>query len=95
MTWVLQWIGPNLEVLQLASDQVTVELNSTTDNPLLDPEGQTIHHGGNFQACSPAKAMESARLALQQFGKLSFSQFTELVKCVMCGGKVIYAGFSY
>jgi phenylalanine ammonia-lyase len=34
-----QWIGPQLETLQLARSQIEVELNSTTDNPLIDVEG--------------------------------------------------------
>lgn len=45
-----QWIGPQLESLALARSQIEAELNSTTDNPLLDVEGDKIHHGGNFQA---------------------------------------------
>ena len=40
-----QWIGPQLEDLSLAQDQITIESNSTTDNPLVDVEGSTIHHG--------------------------------------------------
>ncbi|KAL8720246.1 MAG: hypothetical protein Q9181_007942, partial [Wetmoreana brouardii] len=31
-----QWIGPALEDLALAHQQVTIELNSVTDNPLID-----------------------------------------------------------
>lgn len=47
-----QWIGPQLESLQLARKQIEVELNSTTDNPLIDVDGVKFHHGGNFQAVS-------------------------------------------
>ncbi|KAJ2977851.1 hypothetical protein NQ176_g4140 [Zarea fungicola] len=74
-----QWIGPQLEDLLLAQRQVEVELNSTTDNPLIDVEGGRIHHGGNFQAMSLTSAMEKTILALQNFGRLIFAQCTELI----------------
>jgi len=74
-----QWIGPQLEDLALAHEQITIECNSTTDNPLIDVEGDTIHHGGNFQAVSITSAMEKTRLSLQMFGRMLFSQCTELI----------------
>lgn len=73
-----QWMGPQLEDLALAHEQVTVECNSVTDNPLVDIAGSTIHHGGNFQAASITSAMEKTRTALQMFGRMLFSQCTEI-----------------
>lgn len=74
-----QWIGPQLEDLMLATEQVTVELNSTTDNPLIDVSAGLVHHGGNFQAASLTSAMEKTRLALQMIAKMLFSQTTEII----------------
>lgn len=74
-----QWIGPQLEDLTLAHEQITVECNSTTDNPLVDVEGDTMHHGGNFQAAAVTSATEKTRLSLQMFGRMLFSQCTELI----------------
>ncbi|KAL9100499.1 MAG: hypothetical protein Q9163_004138 [Psora crenata] len=74
-----QWIGPQLEDLALAHEQISVECNSTTDNPLVNIEDDTIHHGGNFQAASVTSAMEKTRLALQMLGRMLFSQCTELI----------------
>ena len=74
-----QWIGPQLEDLLLAHEQVTTELNSTTDNPLIDITGQKTHHGGNFQAVSITSAMEKTRLSLQMLGKMLFAQCTEVI----------------
>jgi Histidine ammonia-lyase len=74
-----QWIGPLLEDLKLAHSQVTVELNATTDNPLIDVEGRRILHGGNFQAMSVTVAMDKARSALQLMGKMLFAQCTEII----------------
>ena len=81
-----QWIGPQLEDLLLAHEQVTTELNSTTDNPLIDIEGQTAHHGGNFQAVSITSAMEKTRLSLQMIGKLLFAQCSELINPMLNNG---------
>ncbi|KAK8220284.1 putative phenylalanine ammonia-lyase [Phyllosticta capitalensis] len=81
-----QWIGPQLEDLLLATEQVSVELNSTTDNPLIDVEADLIHHGGNFQAASLSSAMEKTRLSLQMLGKLMFAQGTELINSALNKG---------
>ncbi|KAM0799486.1 putative phenylalanine ammonia-lyase [Usnea florida] len=81
-----QWIGPQLEDLYLAHNQITIECNSTTDNPLVDVEGDAIHHGGNFQAASITSATEKTRSCLQMFGRMLFSQCTELINPAMNNG---------
>ena len=75
-----QWIGPVLEDLHLAHQQLTIEINSTTDNPLIDPhQDGKMMHGGNFQARAVTSAMEKSRLALQTIGRMLFAQCTELI----------------
>lgn len=75
-----QWIGPVLEDLNLAHQQLTIELNSTTDNPLINPkQGGKMMHGGNFQARAVTSAMEKTRQALQTIGRMLFAQCTELI----------------
>lgn len=74
-----QWIGPQLEDLALANEQVVTELNSSTDNPLIDVAGDRFHHGGNFQAASITSAMEKIRVALVMFGRLLVSQCNEII----------------
>ena len=75
-----QWIGPVLEDLNLAHQQLTIELNSTTDNPLINPKQDgKMMHGGNFQARAVTSAMEKARQALQTIGRMLFAQCTELI----------------
>ncbi|KAL5003337.1 L-Aspartase-like protein [Aspergillus recurvatus] len=76
---VPQWVGPQLEDLLLAHRQVTTELNSTCDNPLVDVKSESIYSGGNFQAVSITSAMEKTKLCLQMFGRLIFSQATEMI----------------
>jgi phenylalanine ammonia-lyase len=81
-----QWIGPQLEDLLLAHRQISVELNSTTDNPLVDVTGGTVHHGGNFQAMSVTSAMEKTRQAIQHIGKMLFAQCNELMHPSLSNG---------
>lgn len=81
-----QWLGPYIEDLLLADYQVGIELNSTSDNPLIDTVNQTTYSGGNFQATSITSAMEKTRLALQMIGKLIFAQCTELIDPALNNG---------
>lgn len=81
-----QWLGPQFEDLLLAYSQITVELNSTTDNPLTNLQSGAMHHGGNFQATSITSAAEKIRSSLQMVGKLLFSQSTEMVNHQMNAG---------
>ena len=74
-----QWIGPQLEDLLLADRQLRIELNSTSDNPLIDTTAEMSYTGGNFQAVSITSAMEKTRLSLQMLGKLQFAQCTEMI----------------
>lgn len=80
-----QWLGPQVEDLDLAISQLGVECNSTTDNPLIDTTTPTagayarIMHAGNFQAMHVTAAMEKTRSVLQNVGKLMFQQLTEMV----------------
>lgn len=45
-----QWVGPVLEDLHLAHQQLTIEMNSTTDNPLINnhQDGKMMHGGKLF-----------------------------------------------
>ncbi|KAK0611834.1 L-Aspartase-like protein [Immersiella caudata] len=74
-----QCIGPQLEDLLLATRQVATEVNSTTDNPLIDVASGRVHHGGNFQAMAITSAMEKTMTALQNLGRLLFAQSSELI----------------
>ncbi|KAL8925534.1 MAG: hypothetical protein Q9208_003425 [Pyrenodesmia sp. 3 TL-2023] len=87
-----QWIGPCIEDLLLAHKQITTELNSATDNPLISSASASssttsttggprakILHGGNFQAQSLTSATAKIRHAAQPLGRLLFAQCTELI----------------
>lgn len=81
-----QFLGPQVEDILSALNSVTLECNSTTDNPLVDGETGHIHHGGNFQAMAVTNAMEKTRLSLAHIGKLMFAQCTELLNPSMNNG---------
>lgn len=81
-----QWIGPQIERMALALKQVQTELNSTTDNPLINPADGHIYHGGNFQAASITAAMETTLSVAQMIGKMIFSQCSELLNPMLSHG---------
>ncbi|OQE32338.1 hypothetical protein PENSTE_c001G03569 [Penicillium steckii] len=81
-----QWLGPLIEDLLAADKQVRTELNSVTDNPLIDPERGTFHQGGNFQAASMTSAMEKTRTSLVMIGKLLLSQCNEVINPALSKG---------
>ena len=74
-----QWIGPVLEDFCLAHDQLTIELNSVTDNPLIETATRRVFHGGNFQARAVTSAAEKLRQGLQSIGRMLFAQCTEMI----------------
>jgi phenylalanine ammonia-lyase len=43
-----QYMGPIVDGIEQIRKQMEVELNSVTDNPLIDVENQASYHGGNF-----------------------------------------------
>lgn len=81
-----QWLGPGLEDLALANAQITTELNSSCDNPLINPESGEILYGCNFQAASVTSAMEKSRNALQMAGRLLSAQLAEMVDARLSNG---------
>jgi phenylalanine ammonia-lyase len=74
-----QWLGPVVEDLRLAIQQLTTELNSTQDNPVIDSVSGEVYFCSNFQAASVSIAMEKTRVGLQMIGKLLFSYSSELI----------------
>ncbi|KAJ5647096.1 L-Aspartase-like protein [Penicillium lividum] len=73
-----QWISPVLEDLLLAHQQITIECNSATDNPLVDDDGKVLH-GGNFQAKAVTSAMEKCRQGIQSIGRMIYTQCREMI----------------
>lgn len=75
-----QFLAPIVEGLGLAARQLSVELNSATDNPLVDYETDTIFHAGNFLGQHQAIAMDQIRVFIALLAKHSDAQIALLVE---------------
>jgi phenylalanine ammonia-lyase len=64
-----QYLGPVVEGLVRIVRQVTVEINSATDNPLIDSENSRDFHGGNFLGQYIGVAMDHLRYYLGLLAK--------------------------
>ncbi|CAL5875312.1 uncharacterized protein PFLUO_LOCUS9617 [Penicillium psychrofluorescens] len=81
-----QWLAPQLEDLLSAEQQLVTDLNSTTDNPVVNVNDNDIHCGANFQGASVTSATEKIRLALQSIGKMLFAQTSEMINPDLSNG---------
>lgn len=66
---VPQILGPIMDRLKTARQVVTTELNSVTDNPLIDPVHGAIHNG-NFHGDYVALEMDATRIAITKLSML-------------------------
>ena len=77
--------GPAADTLEYAARVVTGELNAASENPLVDPGGETVWHNGNFHAAYVGLALDSARAALFQTAALSAARLGTLVEPSLTG----------
>ena len=74
-----QFMGPLLEQVELIEKQLTVEINSATDNPLIDVGGQQFLHGGNFLGQHISLGMDQLRMATSLLAKHLDVQVAQLM----------------
>ncbi|MDO8580343.1 MAG: phenylalanine ammonia-lyase, partial [Candidatus Omnitrophota bacterium] len=81
-----QWIGPQIDVIMQAIEAITIEMNSATDNPLIDVKTGRVLHGGNFQGTAVSVPMDHLRLAIAALGNILVEQFEELANKATSNG---------
>jgi histidine ammonia-lyase len=70
--------GAFVEAVSAAASALTLELNSRTENPLVDVESGRMISGGNFQVMGLALSFESLRLALGHVAATSERRLAKL-----------------
>jgi histidine ammonia-lyase/phenylalanine ammonia-lyase len=76
--------GPNFtgvlrDTVDWAERWVSIEINSSNDNPLFDAEFSSVRSGGNFQGGHIAQAMDSLKLAVASVADLLDRQLALIV----------------
>lgn len=66
-----QILGPVLETWEKVASQVQVEMNSVTDNPIVDFNGDRFLHGGNFHGDYVSTAMDTLKASMVKLSMLS------------------------
>jgi histidine ammonia-lyase len=66
-----QILGPVYDTIKGAEAIVVDELNSVSDNPVIDFENQIVHHGGNFHGDYVSLEMDKLKLAITRLTMLS------------------------
>ena len=64
-----QYLGPIVDGMVQIARQLSVEINSATDNPLIDPDNNQDFHGGNFLGQYIGVAMDQLRYYLGLLAK--------------------------
>jgi histidine ammonia-lyase len=75
---VPQILGPVFDTLQNAEEILINELNSTCDNPIVDPETQNVYHGGNFHGDYVSFEMDKIKIAITKLTMLAERQLNYL-----------------
>lgn len=66
-----QIIGPVVDSYELAKGVIETEMNSVTDNPIVDRENDTFLHGGNFHGDYAAWALDQLKMTITKLSLLA------------------------
>jgi phenylalanine ammonia-lyase len=81
-----QYLGPIVDGIVTIRSQIDVELNSLTDNPIVDVERSAAYHGGNFLGQYVAVGMDQLRYYLGLVAKHLDAQIALAVTPEFSGG---------
>lgn len=76
---VPQILGPIYDTLTHAETIVVGELNSVSDNPVVDHRHQNVYHGGNFHGDYISLEMDKVKIAMTKLSMLSERQLNYLL----------------
>jgi len=74
-----QILGPILDTLEYTQNVLVDELNSASDNPIIDHINEKILHGGNFHGDYISLEMDKLKLAIIKLSMLSERQINFLM----------------
>jgi phenylalanine ammonia-lyase len=75
-----QFTGAIIEDIISIFNTINVEINSATDNPLIDHENKSYYHGGNFLGQHVSMAMDKMRVSIALLAKHNEAQLATLVE---------------
>ncbi|ASZ11454.1 aromatic amino acid ammonia-lyase [Chitinophaga pendula] len=76
---VPQILGPVYDTLQFGERLVVQELNSVSDNPVVDHHHKNVYHGGNFHGDYVSLEMDKIKIAITKLSMLSERQLNYLM----------------
>lgn len=76
---VPQILGPVIDTLQYTERVLVNELNSVSDNPIVDAERRNVYHGGNFHGDYVSLEMDKLKIALTKSVMLAERQLSYLL----------------
>jgi histidine ammonia-lyase len=74
-----QILGPVYDTIAQSEKIIVDELNSVSDNPVVDFEAENIFHGGNFHGDYVALEMDKLKIAITKLSMLSERQLNYLL----------------
>jgi len=76
---VPQVLGPVLDTIYYTIHVLMNEVNSTSDNPIIDGEHHNVYHGGNFHGDYVALEMDKLKIAITKLSMLAERQLNYMM----------------
>jgi histidine ammonia-lyase len=76
---VPQVLGPVMDTIMYTSHVLMNEVNSASDNPIIDDENHNVYHGGNFHGDYVALEMDKLKTAITKLSMLAERQINYLM----------------
>ena len=77
--------GPALDAVDGLERVLTIDVNSATENPLIDIDSAEVYHHGQFSTAYLALALDHVRAALHHVAELSTARLGDLVEPELTG----------